>query len=71
MGLELINTDHIEGGYWERASPWQGWDQHHKLSNKAPLPNTNFSSAVTSNSTFLGCQGMHKLQSIHRGTLAQ
>ena len=28
-------TNHIEGDSVEVASPWQGWDQHHKPSHRA------------------------------------
>ena len=28
-------TNHIEGDSVEEASPWQGWDQHHKPSHRA------------------------------------
>ncbi|WVY97248.1 hypothetical protein V8G54_029399 [Vigna mungo] len=71
QGLEQeVHTFHKEGDLVEEASLWQGWDQHHKPSHRALHPNTSFASSVISDSTFLGCQGTHKLHSTLQGTLA-
>ena len=64
-------TNHIEGDSVEEASPWQGWDQHHKPSHRALHLNTSFASSVILGSTFQGCQGTHTLNSTLQGTLAQ
>lgn len=69
--FDKSDTNQVGVGLMELASPWQGWDQDHKLSHKALLPSTNSSRVVISNSTSPDCLNMHRLRSIFQGTLAQ